>query len=250
MTTDAGIFWLPDSPDKAIRGQLTFGARKAPRLELSDSLTPAWQVARTTTDESGNEVRELEPSDDTENFVVHGALQSAPHQVTLLGCITVSRRDVIALSGGFEDQTLSARYLIRGAHTSGEDQLFTKARIRVANIDSWANLPGFSINIRNAGRIELTYQRTQLPSATTESGATVRISEGLTRSWPKSTGGHITRLCWILVEDFAELTFNVISRDYITPLVSVLNFAIGVASPITGIDYWPKTNGVSSGTPT
>ena len=134
-----------------------------------------------------------------------------------------------------EQQTVSALQLVRGAHTSGRSHRFTAIKFRVANIDEWASLPGFSATAGNRELVQLTYGRPDLESARTECGAIIRPSDELRRSWPRATGGHITRKCWLLAENFGGLTFAEISSRYLTPLVSALTMCIGVASPVTAV---------------
>jgi len=227
-----GVFWLPEYPEITVRGHLTYGTGQAPKVELVDAITPALRVVSTTTNDDGNVVSELEPADDVENFTIHGIVRNSPRMISLIECVTISRRSEMA-SASFEDQVLQARYMLRGAHISGDDQLYSAVKVRVANIDEWVGLPGFSVSTGSTDEVKLIYRRPKVPSALTEDGATVRVSESMRRSWPKATGGHITRECWILVENFGLRTFHEISRDYVTPVVSILNLSMGVASPVT-----------------
>jgi len=228
-----GVFWLPESPDCPIRGQLSFGVEQAPTVKLTDALTPALRIVSTRTNEDGSVVSEMEPVDDTENFVVHGLLRNSPRAVTLVDCLTTQRRSVVAAGPHFEDQTLRARYIVRGAHVSGDDQLYSGVKIRVRGIDEWARLPGFSISTGSTDEVTLKYARTEMPSARTAAGHLVRFSESMRRSWPGPTGGHIRREAWLMVEDFGEVEFSELSRRYISPLVSVLNLAMGQPAPLT-----------------
>ena len=228
-----GVFWLPESPDSPIRGQLSFGVEQAPTVKLTDALTPALRIVSTRTNEDGSVVSEMEPVDDTENFVVHGLLRNSPRAVTLVDCLTTQRRSVVAAGPHFEDQTLRARYIVRGAHVSGDDQLYSGVKIRVRGIDEWARLPGFSISTGSTDEVTLKYARTEMPSARTAAGHLVRFSESMRRSWPGPTGGHIRREAWLMVEDFGEVEFSELSRRYISPLVSVLNLAMGQPAPLT-----------------
>lgn len=235
LFAEDGTFWLPDNPDCTVRGRLSYGPLLAPALKLSGAITPALKLVSAVTDDSGNEVRELEPNDDSEGFTVHGMLASSPRPVTLVSCSTVGRQQVVGVGVDLEEQAISALHLVRGAHTSGIDEKFTAAKIRVANIDEWASLPGFSVSVGSSERVQLTYERPELLSARTECGTTVQPSEALRRSWPQPTGGHITRECWILVEEFGELTNSQIGMQYLTPIISAMNFCIGAPSPVTSI---------------
>lgn len=164
-------------------------------------------------------------------------LVSSPRPVTLVASSTVGREQVMGAGVDLEEQTVSALYLVRGAHISGRDETFTAARIRVANIDEWANLPGFSVSVDSSDQVHLTYKRPVHRSAETACGATVRPSESLRRSWPQPTGGHITRECWLLAEGFGEMTILEVGRRYLTPIVSALNICIGTPSPVTAIQF-------------
>jgi hypothetical protein len=235
LPTEEGVFWLSDSPEQTIPGQLTYGPLLTPTLTLSGAITPLLRTTSQVISDPKAEFFELEFNDDLEVFTVHGILDRSPRAVTLVACSTVGRSQLMGVGVDLEKQTLSALHLVRGAHTLGKEHKFTAARIRVASIDEWASLPGFSVSVGSRERIQLTYERPELRAARTECGATVRPYEVLRRSWPKSTGGHITRECWLMVEDFGELNYADISIRYLTSITSALNLCIGVASPVTAI---------------
>lgn len=236
MNAENGLFWVADAPESAVQGSLVVDEEQGIRLELAGALTPAWvSTPQPVADDATVSVVELTPAHDDDHLLVHGVLLNSPRLATLVDCITIQRRDVGTPSGGFETQVLSPRYMLRGSHSAGNEQLFDAVRIRVTNIDSWANLAGFTISPFDAGSATLSYNKPPTIEARCTSGARVKVHEALSRSWPRATGGHISRKTWIQCDEFKECTYEEIQRRFVTPLVSYLSMLIGTRSPLVDV---------------
>ncbi len=131
MTSETGLFWLPDTPESAVRGRLDVTSGGVSTLELMDGLTPSLRVV--SHDAETGEVAMVQ-ADDPVELLVHGILEGRPRRVTLLDCWTPGRRTISTNCGSFEEQTLRAGRVVRGAHVSRGAQ-FTGLRVRVASIE-------------------------------------------------------------------------------------------------------------------
>ncbi len=236
VPTEDGVFWIAGNDQQSVRGRLTYGPEQTPELALYGPLTPAYTAISTSTDDQGNSVTELEPAAGQEDLTVHGFLRETPRPVSLVGCTTRGRRSVEGLGVQFEDQMLSARYMIRRAHVSGSSEEFSAVRLRVAHLDEWLHLPGFMTNTDTEESVQLVYKRPEELSATMATGETVDISHDLSRSWPQPTGGHISRDSWIKISGFEPATVQTIERRYVTPATAFANLAMGVGAPLVEVE--------------
>lgn len=138
-TTEAGLFWLPDTPDDTVQGKLEVTDEGVVRVELMGPITPAMKV-HSHNAATGSTM--LVPADDPPNLVIHGSVAGRPNRVALIDCWTPNRTTTHTAAGAIELQTVQASRLMRGDHIPGDDATFTGLRLRVAGIDTWAGLPG------------------------------------------------------------------------------------------------------------
>ena len=120
----AGLWWLPDDPDKQVPGILRYDGEGS----LSLSLIGAFEDRIISNPAPGVTVYH----EGTRTWdVIHGVAEQC--EVTLLGCVpTRGKRTMFARVKSPETQTVTATIAIIGAHVSGEeDAAFAAAEISV-----------------------------------------------------------------------------------------------------------------------
>ena len=246
----SGRFRLPvhDNP-KTVGGWLDLSGRW-PILELAEPLTPAlYEVSRTTSPD-GSILRQFEPADDAlepDGLVVHGLLRGGRSSlVTLVGARGVGRRYVI--SGPMSDpgdQRLRADYALLGGHEAGADAVFTKARLQLEHLDSWAQLRGVDAQVREDGsRITVNYEG-QEAEAVDVPGHSARIVLDSTVTVPAPTvrGAAVTRLAKLHVEVPGGLTLDVLWRRFVSPLVVLMTLAVDKYCPPVAFHVYSEQEG-------
>ncbi|MCI7672668.1 MAG: hypothetical protein SOX57_01275 [Schaalia hyovaginalis] len=127
----AGLWWLPDDPDKQIPGILRYDGAGGSVLSLigvfEDRITSEPAPGMTVFHEG------------TRTWdVIHGVAEY--REITLLGCVPTSGKRVIGARVKSPDtQTVTATMAIIGAHISGrEDAGFVAAEVSVEDLGLWA----------------------------------------------------------------------------------------------------------------
>lgn len=127
----AGLWWLPDDPDKQVPGILRYDGEGS----LSLSLIGAFEDRIISNPAPGVTVYH----EGTRTWdVIHGVAEQC--EVTLLGCVpTRGKRTMFARVKSPDTQTVTATIAIIGAHVSGEeDAAFAAAEISVEDLALWA----------------------------------------------------------------------------------------------------------------
>lgn len=232
MTSETGVFWLPDDPDTKLPGHLAIAENGTPTLELHGAITPSMKVVDHN-EKTG--AYTMEPADDPADLVIHGFLESSPRQVTLVDCMTTRRSEVHFTRVPLDQHKLIANVMLRGAHVPGKSATFTGVRIRVGDIDTWAGLGGFSREDPEDGGITVNVRRVNLPSVTTSAGEKLSIKEEIGASWGSLAESRIVRSVWLQADSLGPLTLQEIDRSFASPFASYLSFALGADTPLTAM---------------
>ncbi|MDY4493246.1 HEPN domain-containing protein [Schaalia hyovaginalis] len=136
----AGLWWLPDDPDKQVPGILRYDGEGSPSLALigafEDRITSDLAPGVTACHEG------------TKTWdVIHGVAEN--REVTLLGCVpTRTKRTMGARVKSPDTQTVAATMAIIGAHVSGEeDAAFAVAEVSVEDLGLWAASSVFEVSL-------------------------------------------------------------------------------------------------------
>lgn len=136
----AGLWWLPDDPDKQVPGILRYDGEGSPSLALigafEDRITSDLAPGVTACHEG------------TKTWdVIHGVAEN--REVTLLGCVpTPTKRTMGARVKSPDTQTVAATMAIIGAHVSGEeDAAFAVAEVSVEDLGLWAASSVFEVSL-------------------------------------------------------------------------------------------------------
>lgn len=127
----AGLWWLPDDPDKQVPGILRYDGEGSPSV----ALIGAFEDRITSNPASGVTVCH----EGTRTWaVIHGVAEQ--REVTLLGCVPTSgKRAMFARVKSPDTQTVMVKKAIIGAHVSGEeDAAFAVAEVSVEDLGLWA----------------------------------------------------------------------------------------------------------------
>jgi len=127
----AGLWWLPDDPDKQVPGILRYDGEGS----LSLSLIGAFEDRITSNPAPGVTVYH----EGTKTWdVIHGAAEQ--REVTLLDCVPANGKRVLAARVDSPDaQTVTATTAIIGAYVSGKDDAtFAAAEVSVEDLVLWA----------------------------------------------------------------------------------------------------------------
>lgn len=136
----AGLWWLPDDPDKQVPGILRYDGEGNPSL----ALIGAFEDHITSNPAPGMTVYH----EGTRTWdVIHGVV--GQREVTLLGCVpTSSKRAMFARVKSPDTQTVMVTIAIIGAHVSGEeDTAFATAEVSVEDLGLWAASPALEISL-------------------------------------------------------------------------------------------------------
>ncbi|MBE6477180.1 MAG: hypothetical protein E7Z97_03770 [Propionibacteriaceae bacterium] len=127
----AGLWWLPDDPDKQVPGILRYNGEGG----LSLLLIGAFENRITSS--TAPVVTVYHEGTKTWD-VIHGVAEQ--REVTLLGCVpTSTKRTIGARVKSPDTQTVMATTAIIGAHVSGEDDAtFAVAEVSVEDLGLWA----------------------------------------------------------------------------------------------------------------
>lgn len=229
MVTQSGVFWLANRPEKKVAGHLYVDDDGRPSLEVHGKLVVGNEL-HSHNDDTGEMSRAaLEPTD----LLILGLMIDMPRRVTLTGCMAVGGHGVLGIGMELEEQKIHVGVLIRGAHVAGSAQVYSAARVRVADTDVWANFPPIQ---RAAGEAAISAPDLDLPTAETASGVLLSIDENTGGTFGSLTEGRLTRSISVQVDSFGDLRLRQIDREYATPITSYLRLALGTNSPLTGIE--------------
>ncbi len=209
----AGRFWLPDQSENAVSGRLTLPEAARCRLELDEALTPLLREVDGGQQPSGARTLVLKESGPgREHLVVHGVLEDGA-LVTLVDAVE-SRRET---GHGQDRQWLRAWSAVLGGHVSGGDEVYTRMRLRLRHIDSWAG-PGAPspVSLGSGGWLDLEQER--------QSG----VSE--------IEGGPVGRAAWLRLVDLPPLTVEELDRCFATPLASLVTLAADTDCPPVAVE--------------
>lgn len=127
-----GIWFLPETPDRKVSGQLIFSSEEIPTLKLFGEL------------KDFDLQQKLE--DDIKYEIIQGHLigdkgESDTYKVTLCNCIQKKE-----LKMGVQTSEIYAEYILQGYHFSCLDEIkFTEINVQYTNLEKWINLPNIII---------------------------------------------------------------------------------------------------------
>ncbi|WP_433242550.1 HEPN domain-containing protein [Streptosporangium sp. CA-135522] len=234
-TRRSGRFWLAGAPERTVGGWLDFSGRW-PLLTLADPLTPSMREASRSTSSDGTPFVTMVPADDAQTndgLVIHGMLRNPSRRVTLVGAFTSGRSEII---GGVVhdpgEQRFRAEYVLVGPHQMGADTTFTMARLRVRHLDSWANLPGISIELKEDwSQITARYEKHEQASVMVTGGGELVLGEKINLQEPTMQGAGFKRSAELLLNDPDGLTVDKWWRKFVTPMTELFTMAIGFPCP-------------------
>lgn len=233
MAAETGEFWLPGSPDKTVRGELSIDDKGRVQVHLMGSLTSALQVVgfNPTTGATKSQ-----PADDPPNFHIHGVLAESPRKVTLFDCWTPHR------DGPFGDQVIGAGRMFRGAHLLGSEK-YSAVRVRVRDIDVWASLPDPKIDRIPGVGIEVRLNFADIPPAPLREGGELGIEDVLYNGWTLHSGVRVRREVWVVARGLEGFEYREIDANFVTPIAGYLSMALGETAPLVGLqiqhgDQW------------
>jgi ApeA-like protein len=237
----SGRFWL-DDPDRTVGGWIDL-SRRWPVVDLAEPLTPSRrEVARIERTDGSSEVH-LEPADDPvepDRVTVRGLLRSTvqgARRLTLVNAFNTGRGEVwggVVPDPGSEQ--LTADYALLGDHTLDASSRFNRARVRLRNLDVWAQLPGIAMELnRDEGRVTVTYERPDeetVDLAGPPGGRLVLGSVLTVRMLTVRGGGPLrtTELRW--ETDGDGLTVDELWAQLIDPLRVLFSLTSGALDPV------------------
>lgn len=127
----AGLWWLPNDPDRQIPGILRYDGEGRSSLSLIGAFED-----HIFSDPASGFTYYLEGARTWD--VIHGVAEQ--REVTLLGCVpTWSERTLFPRVNSLDTQTVSVTIAIIGAHVGGEeDAAFAAAEVSVEDLTHWA----------------------------------------------------------------------------------------------------------------
>lgn len=213
-----GRFWLPERRENAVSGRLTLLEGSRARLELDQAVTPLLREVDREEQASGTRTFVLrESGPDLEFLDVHGVLEDGT-LVALVDAVE-SRRET---GGGYDRQSLRARSVMLGGHVSGRDALYTRMRLSVRHLETWATLPyagpeaSSPVSLGDGGWLALE-----------QSAGTMR-SPG--------HGGRLGQLTWLRLVDLPPMRAEELDRRFVTPLASLLSLAADTDCPPVAVE--------------
>ena len=141
-----GFWWLPETPQTRIPGDLSFSPGDVLILKLMGAL---------------NKTREeyFPPPDFINPVLIHG-ISSKGDSVTLYKCLQKSGNSSIGDAGGYYATDFIAHFAFFGIHFSTEvDIQFTSVSVRFHNLDNWYNKKLIQYDNPEPGTAVITFKR-------------------------------------------------------------------------------------------
>ncbi|WP_433223419.1 HEPN domain-containing protein [Microtetraspora malaysiensis] len=241
-----GFFWLPDRPERRIRGTLTFTVGSA-RLRTEGVLLST--LRRSTVQSDIGEQYELVTSDLwPQDVLVHGALDDhhdSPHQedVTLLSCVCTAPEvgPVRGLMSGGDHQTWEPIEVLRGERVTDDGARFTSIRVRVHHLEEWADLPGATRKVDPGQRVELVCDSVPTSVVPVFDGAELRLVADLSVDGPSAIEGAIRRMLWVQIDGLKPSTLTELDRLIVAPLLALLTLCTGRECVPAAVQVGPGT---------
>lgn len=210
-----GVWWLPENPDRAAPGTLTFRDSERPVLNLIGSLH----------DRDFSE-QAFEPQ-----FVL--GLATTGKKVTLYRCLEVNRS--FNLGGGLGTSRISASVLFIGEHFSeAKDLVFERFAVSYDHLSDWAWLSGFEYSItqdretHKFQRYELTYAFPD-PQEVQVGELRIRFAPTFNQSGGPITAYHLDQHLFLEVRPSSPMEFD----GFLDTFYHLRNFiTLGVGHPI------------------
>ncbi|ERH30756.1 hypothetical protein [Alloscardovia omnicolens] len=153
----AGLWWLPEEPDKRVPSTLRYDGEGHVMLPIigafEDRITSSPAPSLTLYHE-GTRMWD----------VIHGVAEQ--REITLLGCVpTKGKRSIFSRVKGPDTQTITAMIAIIGAHISGEDDAaFATAEVSIEDLWLWAASPVFEAFLNTSkGKIDGSWALSSKP---------------------------------------------------------------------------------------
>lgn len=231
----AGRFWLADDDEHTVPGRLTLSEGARPRLELGQLLTPLLRELERQEQTDGTVVRTLGFADDGpdhESLVVHGALDDGA-LVTLVDAFTVKREHARQ-----DRQWLEARSALLGGHVGGRDEVYTQIRLQLRHLDTWAALPGFTLEEVDPllGSATLSFRGSGPSPVSLAGGGRLDLEQVPEIEFSQVRGGRIGRVLWLRAVDLPPMTAEDLDRRFVTPLATLLTLATGTDCPPVAVE--------------
>lgn len=127
-----GMWFLPETPDRKVNGQLIFAPEKVPTLKLFGELKD-FDLKQKLEGEIKYEI-------------IHGYLigdkgESDTYKVTLCNC--VQKKEI---KTGIQNSEIYAKYILQGYHFSSLDEIkFTEINVQYTYLEKWINLHNITI---------------------------------------------------------------------------------------------------------
>lgn len=219
--TGRGRFWLPDNPQRAIPGTLTFDS-DGTSLRLEGSLH-AFELR-------GAGVKAVTAEPMTVPFV-HGLLWDGK-EVTLLavgGPNTAGPDKVIS-------ETWWPSFALTGGYLA--DDLFERASFEFDVLAAWADPPSLLVEAEDENVVAVDRTRVTLLEGETADGSVVRLISGGKGTW-SDDHVHLDRQCWLEASGEPR-TLRDILDHWTRPLENLLIVALGRPVRLTSLCVTPS----------
>lgn len=229
-----GEFWAAGKDEKTAPGRLFRTADDGIGIQLFRDLRP--EPSHVPADVNGTDTGwyEVVPSPERDKpFTIHGVLGGVG-RVTAIDCQAL--RGSMPMLGGPQEHLLSPLNVVLGAQTEGRGQRFCGVRVRLRNIDEWADLGGFAIVMEETGARSISFEEPTVEPVRLASGAQLSLHQETTLRGPTVRGGAFNRKVWLQVINLKPATWQEIDSAIATPLVSLVTLCLGVRSGATEIE--------------
>ena len=153
----AGLWWLPEEPDKRVPSTLRYDGEGHVTLSIIGAFEdriPSNPAPGLTLYHEGTRTWD----------VIHGVAEQ--REITLLGCVpTKGKRSIFSRVKSPDTQTITAMIAIIGAHISGEDDAaFATVEVSIEDLWLWAASPVFEAFLNTSeGKIDGSWALSSKP---------------------------------------------------------------------------------------
>lgn len=241
-----GRFWLATAPQVVVPGRLTL-LPDGVLLQLDGSLTLPWERTVHTDADGGTHTR-YEPLfwEDPVPMTIHGDLspdddeegEGGGEPVTLVevayrgGSLPVPGAEV---GPGRGTQQWRGPSAVRGAHVDDAGQRYAGVRVRLRHLEDWAGA-GSSHGL--SGEAGSAAPTVVVASATLAEGGHVHLDQE-TPGQLDDENEDRQRPVWLRVVLPEPMTWHLMDRTVLTPLVTLLSLAVGADCSPVAIEVTP-----------
>lgn len=228
-----GVFWRYDEPDKRVPGRL-YRAEEGIRIQLFDDLRPGPSYVPMNPNDENTFYEVIDSPHQDDPLTLHGRVVGG-QRITACECITV-RSSESGVDPKVAEYVLEPRHVLFGGHISGFHQEFTGVKIRTADLDAWADLPGFTHGRSQDNTWQISLRLQELASVSLADGASLALSQTARLTPPTVCGGAITRETWLKVTGLAAASWTQLGGSIVTPLTTLICLCTGRDNPATHIE--------------